>query len=158
MPLGRLSREAWRRSHRVSGVNGGGGHSSFSISATPCHTPTRIPQPSPTDERLRDTIAKRMRMSPIIQPLMLMELLGHRSPAPARDIARRILPNGWWAACSPATASPNIPQCLTIRAAIPLRKIKRMKHITAHRFQLHDEGSRQLGIQQDLHAGRISTR
>ncbi len=74
------------------------------------------PHPSPTDERLRDCIAKRMRMSPIDQPLMLMELLGRRSPAPAQDIARRILGNGWWAACSPATASPNIPQCLTIRA------------------------------------------
>jgi hypothetical protein len=35
------------------------------------------PPPSPTDERLRDTIAKRMRMSHIDQPLMLMELLGH---------------------------------------------------------------------------------
>jgi hypothetical protein len=37
-----------------------------------------MPQtPSPTYERLRDTIAKRMRMSHIYQPLMLMELLGH---------------------------------------------------------------------------------
>jgi hypothetical protein len=44
-----------------------------------------------------------MRMSHIYQPLMLMELLGRRSPAPAQDIARRILGNGWWAACSPAT-------------------------------------------------------
>jgi hypothetical protein len=35
------------------------------------------PHPSPTDERLRDTIAERMRMSHIDQPLMLMELLGH---------------------------------------------------------------------------------
>ena len=35
--------------------------------------------PSPTYERLRDTIAKRMRMSPIDQSLMLMELLGHGS-------------------------------------------------------------------------------
>ena len=39
------------------------------------------PTPSPTDERLRDTIAKRMRMrmrlSHVYQPLMLMELLGH---------------------------------------------------------------------------------
>ena len=49
------------------------------------------PHPSPTDERLRETIAERMRMSPIDQPLMLMELLGHHSPAPAQDIARRIL-------------------------------------------------------------------
>ena len=35
------------------------------------------PTPSPTDERLRDTIAKRMRMSHVDHPLMLMELLGH---------------------------------------------------------------------------------
>jgi hypothetical protein len=41
------------------------------------------PTPSPTDERLRDTIAKRMRMSHVDQHLMLMELLGRRSPAPA---------------------------------------------------------------------------
>ena len=33
------------------------------------------PTPSPTDERLRDTIDKRMRMSHVDQPLMLMELL-----------------------------------------------------------------------------------
>jgi 5-methylcytosine-specific restriction endonuclease McrA len=32
-----------------------------------------------------------MRMSHIYQPLMLMELLGRRSPAPAQDVARRIL-------------------------------------------------------------------
>jgi hypothetical protein len=32
-----------------------------------------------------------MRMSPIDRPVMLMELLGRRSPAPAQDIARRIL-------------------------------------------------------------------
>jgi hypothetical protein len=55
------------------------------------------PTPSPTDERLRDTIAKRMRMSHIDQPLMLMELLGRglarQQPArpPAQDVARRIL-------------------------------------------------------------------
>ena len=35
------------------------------------------PTPSPTYERLRDTIAKRMRMSNAYQPLMLMERLGH---------------------------------------------------------------------------------
>ena len=35
------------------------------------------PTPSPTDERLRDTIARRMRLSHVDQPLMLMELLGH---------------------------------------------------------------------------------
>jgi hypothetical protein len=38
-----------------------------------------------------------MRMSPIGQPLMLMELLGRHSPAPAQDIARRILGSRWWA-------------------------------------------------------------
>ncbi len=31
-----------------------------------------------------------MRMSHVYQPLMLMELLGRRSPAPAQDVARRI--------------------------------------------------------------------
>ncbi|WP_255001860.1 HNH endonuclease, partial [Cyanobium sp. Alchichica 3B3-8F6] len=41
--------------------------------------------------RLRTYIAERMRMSHIYQPLMLMELLGRGSPAPAEDIARRIL-------------------------------------------------------------------
>jgi hypothetical protein len=35
------------------------------------------PTLSPTDERLRDYIAKRMRMSHVFQPLILMELLGH---------------------------------------------------------------------------------
>ena len=49
------------------------------------------PTPSPTDERLGVYIAKCMRMSRVDQPLMLMELLGRRSPAPAQDIARRIL-------------------------------------------------------------------
>jgi len=49
------------------------------------------PTPSPTDERLRDYIARRMRVSHIYQPLKLMELLGRRSPAPAQDVARRIL-------------------------------------------------------------------
>jgi hypothetical protein len=39
--------------------------------------PPTAPHPSPTDERLRDTIAKRMRMIHVDQPLMLMELLGH---------------------------------------------------------------------------------
>ncbi len=46
---------------------------------------------SPTYLRLQEYIRRRMRMSHIYQPLMLMELLGRRSPAPARDIARRIL-------------------------------------------------------------------
>ena len=47
--------------------------------------------PSATYQRLRHYIAERMRMSHIYQPLMLMELLGRHSPAPAQDIARRIL-------------------------------------------------------------------
>ncbi len=57
-------------------------------SATPCHTPPQHwtperqdplipPPPSATYQRLRETIAKRMRMSHVYQPLMLMELLGH---------------------------------------------------------------------------------
>ncbi len=45
-----------------------------------------------------------------------------------------------------------------VGAAITLRQIKRMQHITTHWLQLLHERSRQLGIQQDLHAGRISTR
>ena len=56
--------------------------------------PARIPpcpQPLPHYERLRHYIAKRMRMSHVYQPLMLMELLGRRSPAPAQEVARRIL-------------------------------------------------------------------
>ncbi|MEY4807391.1 MAG: hypothetical protein RLZZ206_1780 [Cyanobacteriota bacterium] len=40
------------------------------------------PPPSATYERLRAFIAERMRMSPINQPLLLMELLGRRSHAP----------------------------------------------------------------------------
>jgi hypothetical protein len=36
------------------------------------------PTPSPTYERLRDYIAKRMRMSHVCQPLMLKERLGRR--------------------------------------------------------------------------------
>ena len=59
-------------------------------------------------QRLRHYIAERMRMSHIYQPLMLMELQGRSSPAPAQDIARRILGNGWWAASSLATASPTM--------------------------------------------------
>ena len=60
----------------------------------PVTTPPGWPHalaPSPTYGRLRQTIAKRMRMRPINQPLMLMELLGRRSPAPEHDIARRIV-------------------------------------------------------------------
>ncbi|MCX5953153.1 MAG: hypothetical protein NTZ40_06595 [Cyanobacteria bacterium] len=33
--------------------------------------------PTPSYERLRNTIAKRMRMSHVYQPLMLIERLGH---------------------------------------------------------------------------------
>jgi hypothetical protein len=53
--------------------------------------------PSPTYERLGDFIARRMPMSHVYQPLMLLELLGHgscqatASPAPAQDVARPIL-------------------------------------------------------------------
>jgi len=47
--------------------------------------------PSATSQRLRQYIAERMCMSHVSQPLMLMELLGRRSPAPAQDVARRIL-------------------------------------------------------------------
>jgi len=55
------------------------------------------PTPSPTDERLRDTIARRMRMSPVDQPLMLMELLKTcsryrtiSSPAKMESLAARL--------------------------------------------------------------------
>jgi hypothetical protein len=41
----------------------------------------------PPYQRLRGTISGRMRMSHIDQPLMLMELLGRCTPAPATDIA-----------------------------------------------------------------------
>ena len=57
-----------------------------------------MPQtPSSTYERLRDTIAKRMRMSHVDQPLMLMELLGHgfARQQPAQP-PRRALPGGSW--------------------------------------------------------------
>ena len=52
---------------------------------------------APTYERLRDTIAKRRRMSHISQPLMLMELLGHvlARQQPAQP-PRRTLPAGSW--------------------------------------------------------------
>ena len=64
------------------------------------------PPPSATYQRLRAFIAERMRMSHIYQPLMLLELLGRRSPVPAQDVARRILGSAWLAKCSPSTASP----------------------------------------------------
>jgi len=55
------------------------------------------PTPSPTYERLPEFIAERMPMSHIYQPLMLMELLGHRfaRQQPARP-PRRTLPGGSW--------------------------------------------------------------
>jgi hypothetical protein len=55
------------------------------------------PTPSATYERLRDTIDKRMRMSHIDQPLMLMELLAHgfARQQPARPLLRT-LPGGSW--------------------------------------------------------------
>ena len=43
--------------------------------------------PSTNYQRLRQFIAERMRISPIYRPLMLMELLGRRSPAPAQGMA-----------------------------------------------------------------------
>ena len=58
---------------------------------SPPGCPHAPPPPSATYQRLRETIAERMRMSHDYQPLMLMELLGRRSPAPAQDVARRIL-------------------------------------------------------------------
>ena len=48
--------------------------------------------PSAAFLRLRAFIAERMRMSPIDQPLMLMELLGRSNQAPAQDVA----PAGSW--------------------------------------------------------------
>ena len=55
------------------------------------------PTPSPTDERLRRYIAKRMHMSHVDQPLMRMEHLGHglARQQPARP-PRRTLPGGFW--------------------------------------------------------------
>jgi hypothetical protein len=55
------------------------------------------PTPSPTYERLRDYIAKRMRMSHIYQPLKLMELLGRgfARQQPAQPPGRK-LPAGSW--------------------------------------------------------------
>ena len=55
------------------------------------------PPPSATYQRLCEFIDERMRMSPINQPLMPMELLGRRSPALAQDVARRNLRSAWWA-------------------------------------------------------------
>ena len=57
-----------------------------------------MPQtPSSTYERLRETIARRMRMSHNYQPLMLMELQGRglARQQPAQP-PRRTLPGGSW--------------------------------------------------------------
>ena len=45
--------------------------------ATTVHSGCMPPPPSTTYQRLRQYIAERMRMSPIDQPLMRLELLGH---------------------------------------------------------------------------------
>ena len=50
--------------------------------------------PSAAFLRLRAFIAERMRMSHIHWPLMLLEQLDRRSPAPAQDVARRVLGSG----------------------------------------------------------------
>jgi len=57
----------------------------------------KLPTPSPTDERLRHYIARRMRMSNNYHPLMLMELLGRgfARQQPAQP-PRRTLPAGSW--------------------------------------------------------------
>ena len=74
--------------------------------------------PSAAFLRLRAYIAERMRMSPIDQPLMLMELLSHRCPAPAQDVARAGKP---WDAHggpgSPSTAAPPMAMATTARSA-----------------------------------------
>ena len=56
------------------------------------------PHPSATYQRLHDYIAKRMRMSHIYQPLMLLELLGRgfARQQPARP-RRRTWPGESWA-------------------------------------------------------------
>jgi hypothetical protein len=72
-------------------------HPAPALAPTAPRSPPMPPTPSPTYERLRDTIARRMRMSHVDQPLMLMELLGHgfarqqQAPPP-----RRTLPSGSW--------------------------------------------------------------
>jgi hypothetical protein len=70
----------------------------FSLQVPPPSLPAKMPPtPSPTYQRLRDTIAKRMRMSHVDQPLMLMELLGHglARQQPARP-PRTTWPAGSW--------------------------------------------------------------
>jgi hypothetical protein len=79
-------------------------------SATPCHTPPQHrppqrqdppmpPTPTATYERLREYIdkRKRIRMSHIYQPLMLMELLGHgfARQQPAPPLRRTWLAGSW---------------------------------------------------------------
>ncbi len=55
--------------------------------------------PSATYQRLRHTIAERMRMSHVYQPLMLMELLGHGVAwQEAARPRRRTWPAGSWGA------------------------------------------------------------
>ena len=86
----------------------------------------RIPNTSHTFQRLCEFIAKRMRMSHIDQPLMLMELFGRRSPVSSQDVAPRILGEDMtqiehdservkrmWAGYSPATASPPMAMATT---------------------------------------------
>ncbi len=77
-------------------------------SATPVSPSLDAPMPSPpsaTYERLRETITERMRMSPINQPLMFMELRGHGVAwKHAGQRRRRIWPGGcrggpWQAGC-----------------------------------------------------------
>ena len=50
------------------------------------------PAPSTTYQRLRHYIAKRMRISHIYQPLMLMELLGRSTPSARKDDASPFRP------------------------------------------------------------------
>jgi hypothetical protein len=55
------------------------------------------PPTSATYERLREFIAERMRMRPIDQPLMLVELLGHGVAwQEAARPRRRTWPDGSW--------------------------------------------------------------
>jgi len=56
-----------------------------------------LPPPSATYQRLHDYIVKRIRMSHVYQPLMLMELLG-RGVAwqKAARPRRRTWPGGFW--------------------------------------------------------------
>ncbi len=50
---------------------------------------------SPTYESLRDYVTRRIRMSTIDQPLMLMELLGRHSPATAQPQPRTSPGESW---------------------------------------------------------------